>query len=154
MYARIDLRYLAQIVTGISVANFVSSFPSASNSPSPVPSYTVAVSTLLLRFLIPTFPSYVSHRLGSYKFLFSPPFVSNGAARESSSRNNGMFLTNTSTNKGSRSGTSGPHVALTLSSSPADNDGRTNFVLFAWRAFTRVMTDRRRRSRAILRSQR
>ena len=61
----IELRYLAQVarvtdgppLTGISVTNFVSSFPRASNSPSPVPSYTVMVTTLLLRFLNPTRPS-------------------------------------------------------------------------------------------------
>ena len=49
------------------------------------------------------------------------------------------------TGKGFRSGTGGPH-ALTLSSAPADDDGRTHFVLSAWRAFTRptVAEDRER----------
>ena len=53
--------------------------------------------------------------------------------------------TGTSTCKGSRSGTGGPH-ALTLSSAAADHDGRTLFVLSAWRAFTRptVTEDRDR----------
>ena len=46
---------------------------------------------------------------------------------------------------GCKGGTGGPH-ALTLSSAPADNDGRTHFVLSAWRAFTRptVAEDRER----------
>ncbi|KAN0127159.1 hypothetical protein V8E53_015029 [Lactarius tabidus] len=46
---------------------------------------------------------------------------------------------------GCRNGTSGPH-ALTLSSTPTNNDGHTHFVLSAWRAFTRptVAEDRER----------
>ena len=57
-----------------------------------------------------------------------------------------MVLASTSTNKGSRSSTSGPRaLGLTLSSSEEDH-GRRYFVLFVWCAFTRptIAEDRER----------
>ena len=58
-----------------------------------------------------------------------------------------MVLASTSTNKGSRSSTSGPRALdLTLSSSSEEDHGCRYFVLFAWCAFTRptIAEDRER----------
>jgi hypothetical protein len=55
-----------------------------------------------------------------------------------------MVLTSTSTNKLQKP--LATRMLSRLSSSPVDDDGRTHFVLFAWRAFTRptVAEDRDR----------